>query len=121
MNRACVVLFAGFIVSGCQSPKASAPTTTATSTLKNLFHNDRFKALEFSDMPISVDHGSVYVSGMWLPDDTGSAKPRNFADEVSIWCNQSEKNCEEISVSLGAAKDRVVVMPPDESPWYINS
>lgn len=121
MNRACVVLLTALILSGCQSPKVPVPARSATSTLGNLFHNDRLKADEFADLPISVDQGSVYVSGMWLPEGTGSAKPRDFANEVSITCNRSEKNCEEISVSLGAAKDRVTVMTPEESPWYINS
>lgn len=72
-------------------------------------------------MPISVDQGEVMVSGMWLPNDFSPAKPRNFANEVSITCSQSEKNCQEVSVSLGATQDRVVVMTPGESDWYINS
>jgi len=121
MNRASVALLAALILSGCQSPKASAPATNTGSNFAKLFGSDRLKALEFSDMPISVDQGSVLVSGMWLPDDIGPAKPRNFADEVSIACNQSEKDCEEVSVSLGASQDRVAVMTPEESHWYIQS
>lgn len=86
------------------------------------FHNDRLKSLVLSGPPLSKASTKTVVlaSGMWVAESSDPKKTLVLPQQVKIWCYKSTKQCEELSVTLGAVPAAVTIEDVDTTTYDID-
>jgi hypothetical protein len=84
--------------------------------------NGRLKMAGFESMPINAEGGFLIVDGIWLPESNNPDDALAFPEQVKITCDQTEKVCRELKVTLAEVFDgRLTIIGPDETDWPISS
>jgi hypothetical protein len=84
------------------------------------FRNDRLKSLVFPDSTIVGDESSRLATGIWVAESKDPEKTLVFPIQVRIRCTRYNKECVELSVTLGAVTDMVSVQDIDDATYDID-
>ncbi len=88
--------------------------------LTDAFHNERLKANSLADFAIAGDGESRLVDGFWVSESKDPAKALTFPQQVKISCTRYNKECMEISVTLGPVKDMVIIQDIDDTIYDVD-
>jgi hypothetical protein len=83
--------------------------------------NGRLKIAGFESMPINAEGGFLIVDGIWLPESNNPDDALAFPEQVKITCDQAEKVCRELKVTLSGYGGMLTIVGPDETDWPISS
>jgi hypothetical protein len=97
------------------------PTLLSPSSPLIKIGNGRLKMAGFESMPINAEEGLLIVDGIWLPESNNPDDALAFPEQVRITCDQTEKVCRELKVTLSGLWGRLTIVGPDETDWPISS
>lgn len=92
----------------------------AQKKLTDYFHNERLKANTLADFAITGDGESRLVDGFWVSESKDPAKALTFPQQAKITCTRYNKECMEISVTLGPFKDMVIIKDIDDTVYDVD-
>lgn len=102
--------------------KQQAPTSLSQSSPMVTIGNGRLKMGGFVSLPINAEGGFLIVDGIWLPESNTPDDALAFPEQAKITCDQSEKVCRELKITLGEViKGMLTIGGPDETEWRISS
>ena len=101
--------------------KQQVPAVLSPSSPMIMIGNGRLKMAGFESMPINAEGGFLIVDGIWLPESNNPDDALAFPEQVKITCDQTEKVCREMKVTLSGFGGMLTIVGPDETDWPISS
>jgi hypothetical protein len=101
---------------------ATAHLTQAQMS-SGMFHNERLKTLALSGPPLFKDKSnsrSAFATGIWVSESSDPQKALVLPQQVKIVCAKYQKQCTEISVTLGPVKDMVGIQDVDTTIYDVD-